>query len=221
MSHILRNYKIVEEKMISQTDLSLGYGQELIDSELNAGAFNFVVKPIVKAFYKLWSDNNARVGTLKQIKIALDSAKTLVENGEITKEKFDEVINKNFQNYLENDQTDKQCKKDHKDYEKLKEITKKAFISQVEECALFLNIKEDVKNYDELSRAAFKTKEKAYEALKRQLDFNENGIAIVEQDDTILNVPAGKNIIVSVLRKGFELTKQKLIEELDIIFYQV
>lgn len=221
MSHILRNYKIVEEKMISQTDLSLGYGESLIDSELNAGAFNFVVKPIVKAFYKLWSDNNARVGTLKQIKIALDSAKTLVENGEITKEKFDEVINKNFQNYLENDQTDKQCKKDHKDYEKLKEITRKAFISQVEECALFLNIKEDVKNYDELSRAAFKTKEKAYEALKRQLDFNEDGIAIVEQDDTILNVPAGKNIIVSVLRKGFELTKQKLIEELDIIFYQV
>jgi hypothetical protein len=221
MSHILRNYKIVEEKMISQTDLSLGYGESLIDSELNAGAFNFVVKPIVKAFYKLWSDNNARVGTLKQIKIALDSAKTLVENGEMTKEKFDEVINKNFQNYLENDQTDKQCKKDHKDYEKLKEITRKAFISQVEECALFLNIKEDVKNYDELSRAAFKTKEKAYEALKRQLDFNEDGIAIVEQDDTILNVPAGKNIIVSVLRKGFELTKQKLIEELDIIFYQV
>ena len=219
MSHILRNYKIVEEKMISQTDLSLGYGESLIDSELNAGAFNFVVKPIVKAFYKLWSDNNARVGTLNQIKIVLDSAKTLVENGEITKEKFDEVINKNFQNYLENDQTDKQCKKDHKDYEKLKEITKKAFISQVEECALFLNIKEDVKNYDELSRAAFKTKEKAYEALKRQLDFNEDGIAIVEQDDTILNVPAGKNIIVSVLRKGFELTKQQLIEELDIIFY--
>ncbi len=219
MSHILRNYKIVEEKMISQTDLSLGYGQSLIDSELNAGAFNFVVKPIVKAFYKLWSDHNARVGTLNQIKIALDSAKMLVENGEITKEKFDEVINKNFPNYLENDQTDKQCNKYHKDYEKLKEITRKSFISQVEECALFLNIKEDVKNYDELSRAAFKTKDKAYEALKRQLDFNEDGIAIVEQDDTILNVPAGKNIIISVLRKGFEMTKKNLIEELDIIFY--
>jgi hypothetical protein len=219
MSHILRNYRIVEEKMISTTDLSLGYGKELIDSELDAGAFNFVVKPIVKAFYKLWSDHNARVGTLKQIEIALESAKTLIENGEINKEKFDEVINKNFPSYLENDQTDKQCKKNHKDYEKLKEITKKSFISQVEECILFLNIKEDVKNYNELSRAAFKTKEKAYEALKRQLDFNEVGIAIVEEDNSILNVPTGKDIIVSVLRKGFELTKEKLIEELDVIFY--
>ncbi|MHA1476703.1 MAG: hypothetical protein ACTSPU_00750 [Promethearchaeota archaeon] len=218
MSHILRNYKIVEEKMISTTDLSLDFGRELIDTELDAGAFNFVVKPIVKTFYKFWSDNNARVGTLKQIKIALDSAKTLVENGEITKEKFDEVINKNFPNYLENDQTDKQCKKNHKDYEKLKEITRESFISQVEECALFLNIKEDVKNYNELSRAAFKTKEKAYEALKRQLDYNEHGIEIVEQDDTILNIPAGKNIILTVLRKGFEKTKSSLIEELDLIF---
>jgi len=218
MSHILRNYKIVEEKMISTTDLSLDFGRELIDTELDAGAFNFVVKPIVKAFYKLWSDHNARVGTLKQIKIALDSAKMLVENGEITTEKFDEVINKTFPDYLENDQTDKQCNKNHKDYERLKELTKKSFIAQVEECVLFLNIKDDVKNYDELSRATFKTKEKAYEALIRQLDFNDDGIAIVEQDDSILNVLAGKEIIVSVLRKGFEMTKEKLIEELDFIF---
>ncbi|MBY8988603.1 MAG: hypothetical protein KGD61_09130, partial [Candidatus Lokiarchaeota archaeon] len=120
MSHIQRNYKIVEEKMISTTDLSLGYGRELIETELDAGSFNFVVKPIVKAFYKLWSDYNARVGTLKQIEIALESAKTLIENGAINKERFDEVINKNFPSYLENDQTDKQCKKNHKDYEKLK-----------------------------------------------------------------------------------------------------
>ncbi len=218
MNQMQRNYKIVEEKMISTTDLSLNYGRELIETELDAGAFNFIVKPIVKAFYKHWSDNDARVGTLKQIKIALDSAKTIIENGEITKDKFYETINKNFPDYLENDQTDKQCNKNHKDYERLKEITKKSFISQVEECILFLNIKEDVKNYNELSRAAFKTKEKAYEALKRQLDYNEDGIAIVEQDDSILNVPVGKNIIISVLRKGFEETKKSLIEELDFIF---
>ena len=71
----------------------------------------------------------------------------------------------------------------------------------------------------ELSRAAFKTRENAYKALIRQLDYNEDGIAIVEQDDTILNVPTGKNIIVTVLRKGFEMTKAKLIEELDYIFF--
>ncbi|MBY9014688.1 MAG: hypothetical protein KGD68_03265 [Candidatus Lokiarchaeota archaeon] len=218
MNYLERNYKIVEEKMISQTDLSLGYGRELIETELDAGAFNFVVKPIVKAFYKLWSDNNARVGTLKQIKIALDSAKSLIQNGEISQEKFDEVIERNFPHYLENDQTNKQCKKNHKHYNRLMELAKKSFISQVEECVLFLNIKDDVKNYDELSRITFKTKEKAYKALKRQLDYNDDGIILVEQDDSILNVPTGKNIIVTVLRKGFEKTKQSLIEELDFIF---
>ncbi len=219
MDYLERNYKIVEEKMISTTDLSLGFGRELIETELDAGAFNFVVKPIVKAFYKIWSDTNARVGTLKQITIALDSAKSLIQNGEITQEKFDEVIEKNFPSYLENDQTDKQCKKNHKHYEKLKEITRNSFISQVEECVLFFNVKDDVKNYDELSRAAFKTKEKAYEALKRQLDYNDDGIIIVEEDDSILNIPTGKNIIVSVLRKGFEKTKIALIDELDVIFF--
>jgi len=220
MNYIQRNYNIVEQKLIAQTDLSLNYGSELIDSELNVGLLNFVIKPIVKSFYKHWSDNEARVGTLKQIKIALDSAKLLVENGDISKEKFDDVINRNFPNYLENDQTDRQCKKNHKHYKKLKEITKKLFISQVEECILFLQVKEEVKDYSELSIATFKTKEKALQALMRQLDYNDEGIAVVEQDDTIINVPAGRNIIVNVLRKGFELTKKGLIEELDLIFYK-
>jgi len=61
--------------------------------------------------------------------------------------------------------------------------------------------------------------ELAYEALKRQLDYNDDGIIIVEEDDSILNIPTGKNIIVSVLRKGFEKTKESLINELDVIFF--
>ena len=83
---------------------------------------------------------------------------------------------------------------------------------------LFLKVDQDVNNYRELSRATFKTQEKAYQALKRQLDYNEQGISIVESDDSILKVPMGKNIILTVLRKGFELTKEKLLEELDEIF---
>jgi len=176
------------------------------------------VKPIVRSFYNYWSDKDAKIGTMEQIRITLDTARELIKNGEITKEKFEQVVNRNFPIYLMNDQTDRQCKKTHKNYEKLKEITKKCFITQVEESILFLSVKDDVKDYNELSRAAYKTKENAYRALKRQLDFNEAGIEIVENDDSILKVPAGKNIILKVLRKGFELTKKKLLEELDEIF---
>jgi hypothetical protein len=219
MSYLERNYKILEEKMRDQMEISLEYGKNLIDSELNVGVFNAVVKPIVKSFYKYWSDKDARMGTLAQIKVTLDSAKEFIENGNSTKIEFDRVINHYFPIYLENDQTDRQCKKNHQNYSKLKEITKKCFIAQVEESILFLNVKEIITDYNELSRAAFKTKETAYKALKRQLDFNDQGIEIVEKDDSILKVPMGKNIILKVLRKGFELTKKQLIEELDTIFH--
>ncbi len=219
MDYIERNYEILKKKMIEQMELSLGFGKSLIDSELDAGMFNFVVKPIVKSFYKYWSDKDAKVGTLEQIKITLDTAKAIVKNGKVTKEVYEKLINNNFNIYLENDQTDRQCDKKHNNYEKLKEITKKCFITQVEESIIFLSVKEDVYNYDQLSRIAFSNdKAKAYKALKRQLDYNEAGIEIVEQDNSILKVPTGRNIIVTVLRKGFELTKQKLLEDLDLIF---
>jgi len=218
MDYVDRNYRILEKRMVEQMETSLSYGQELLDSEVEAGALNFVVKPIVKSFYKYWSDNEAKVGTKEQIRVTLDSAKELVRNGDISKEKFDRIVNKNFPIYLENDQTDRQCKRTHQNYQKLKEVTKKCFITQIEETILFLNVKDDVKGYNELSRSAFKTKERAYQALIRQLDYNEEGIAVVEKDDTILKVPLGKNIILKVLRLGFEKTKEKLIEELDEIF---
>jgi hypothetical protein len=219
MNYIERNYNILEQKMIEQMEISFNYGKTLIDSELNLGVFNAVVKPIVKSFYKYWSDKDARIGTLTQIKVTLDSAKEFIQNGNSSKLEFDRIINRYFPVYLENDQTDRQCKKTHQNYPKLKEITKKCFIAQVEESIIFLNVKENVSNYKELSQSAFKTKENAYKALKRQLDFNDQGIEIVEKDDSILKIPMGKNIILKVLRKGFELTKKQLIDDLDSIFH--
>ena len=218
MDVIERNYRILEKRMIEQMDISLNFGKGLIDSELDTGVLNVLVKPIVKSFYKYWSDKDAKVGTLEQIRVTLGSAKDLITNGDGSKEHFDRIINRKFPIYLENDQTDRQCKKDHRNYKKLKEVTKNCFITQVEESVLFLKVDENIKDYSELSRATFKTKEIAYQALMRQLDYNELGISIVEQDDTILSVPVGKKIILTVLRKGFELTKKQLIEELDEIF---
>lgn len=218
MEYLDRNYKIVEKRMTEQMETSLNYGRELIDSEIDAGSLNFVIKPIVKSFYKYWSDKDAKVGTLAQIRITLDSAKEFLKDGDGSKEQLNKIINRNFPIYLKNDQTYIQCKETHRNYKKLEEVTKKCFITQVEETILFFNVKSDVKDYNELSRLAFKTKEKAYEALKRQLDYNDEGISIVEKDDSILKVPLGKNIILKVLRMGFEMTKEKLIEELDTIF---
>ncbi|MFX1590778.1 MAG: hypothetical protein ACFFC1_21805, partial [Promethearchaeota archaeon] len=116
MDILERNYKILEEKMKKQMEISLNYGRDLIDSELDSGVLNVVVKPIVKSFYQYWSDKDAQIGTLEQIKITLDSAKELITNGDDSKELFDRIIQKNFPIYLKNDQTDKQCRRDHKNY---------------------------------------------------------------------------------------------------------
>ena len=217
MDYIERNYKIVEKRLIEQMETSLSYARELIDSELDAGVLNIIIKPIVKSFYDHWT-KGAKKGTREQIRLALDSAKELVKNGSTSIEKFVKVIEKNFPTYLDNDQTNIQTKRGHKNYKLLVDGTKKSFISQVEECVLFLRVKEDIRDYNELSRITFGEKEIAYQALKRQLDFNDEGIKIVESDDSILKVPVGKNIIIKVLRSGFEYTKKTLIENLDTIF---
>jgi len=218
MDIVERNYKIIEKRMIKQMEISLNFGKSLIDTELDAGVLNVIVRPIVKSFYKYWSDKDAKIGTLEQIKVTLDTAKELLANGESSSENFNRIINQNFPKYLENDQTDRQCKKNHRNYHKLRDVTKKCFITQVEESLLLLKVDENISTYSELSRAAFNTKDKAYQALKRQLDYNEEGISIVERDNSILSVAVGKDVILRVLRKGFELTKEKLIEELDEIF---
>jgi hypothetical protein len=208
MDHIERNYKILEEKMIEKMNSALEFGKDLIDSELDAGIFNFVVKPVVKSFYDYWAKGDAREGTLQQIKVTLDCGKRLVRNGSY--ENIEDAVEDNFKEYLEGDQTFRQCKKTHENFNKLKKNTKECFRSQVESTVKFLNVKEDVKNYDDLTRAAFKTKKEAYEALSKQLEFNDKGIKIVEKDPSILKVPTGKSIILKVLRKGFEETKHDL-----------
>ena len=218
MDHVDRNYKLIYERMVEQMDKSLGYGKMYVDSELNAGVLNFIVKPIVKSFYQYWSDKEARVGTLEQINITLNTARKLLLNGGVTEEKFDREIESSLQIYLKNDQTTSQCKKHHKNYNKLLAISKDIFVSQVKEAIVMLSVKEDVKTYNELSRAAFKTKENAYRALMIQLDYNEEGISILEEDESILKIAAGRDIITRVLRKGFEHTKEALIQELDEIF---
>ena len=73
MEYIERNYNIIKERMIQQMEESLKKGRKLIDTELDAGMLNFIVRPIVKAFYDFWAMHDARKGTLKQIDVTLDA----------------------------------------------------------------------------------------------------------------------------------------------------
>lgn len=214
MDYIERNYHLVQERMIEQMEESLKLGRELIDTELDAGWLNFVVKPILKAFYDYWTQHEARVGTLKQIEITLESGKELLLN-ENSEEGLLRIVDKNFPIYLKYDQTTYQCDKKHKNYVELELITKKTFINYVRKVVAFLQVEEEVNDYGDLCRSAFKNKDYAKETLMKQLEYTDKSISLIEKDLSILSVPVGKRIIIKALRKGFEQTRKDFIKSIN------
>jgi uncharacterized protein YlzI (FlbEa/FlbD family) len=209
-----RNYKIIKEKMIQQMEESLKLGRKLIDTELDAGVLNFIVRPVVKAFYDYWAQHDARKGTLKQIDITLEAGKQLLLNGN-SEESFNRIIEENFPRYLKGDQVTYQCSKSHKNYGLLKENARETFINYLKEVKAFLSVEEDVNDYSDLARSAFKSKEIAIKNLKKQLEFTERGISLIEDDPSLLSLIAGKKIIIKALRSGFEETKKDFFKGID------
>ncbi|KKM84550.1 hypothetical protein LCGC14_1298050 [marine sediment metagenome] len=193
---------------------SFTLGRKLIETELDAGVLNFIIKPIIKTFYDLWAKQDARNNTLKQIKITLDAGLELLKNG-ASDENFSRIAEENFPKYLEADQTSLMANHEHKNYSRLKNVTKETFINYLKEIIKLLNVENDVKNYGDLCRVAFKLKELAEENLMRQLSFTEEAIKIIEEDPSILKVVVGKKTLVKVLRRGFEITKAEFINGLN------
>ena len=193
---------------------SLKLGRKLIDTELDTGILNFIVRPIVKAFYDYWAQHDARKGTLKQIDITLDAGKQLLLNGN-SEESFNRIVEEFFPKFLKGDQVTYQCSKKHKNYEKLKENSRETFINYLREVKTFLSVEEHVNDYTDLARGAFKSKEIATKNLKKQLEFTERGISIIEEDPSILSIPVAKMVIVKSLRKGFEESKKDFFEGID------
>lgn len=205
--------------MIQQMENSIALGRNLIDTELDTGLLNIIIKPIIKAFYDNWAQNDVRENTLKQINLTLDSGLKLLKNG-INDENLNRIVNDSLPKYIKVDQTSLQCSRHHKNYDKIIEVAKKTFINYLNEVVKFLEVKEDVKDYGDLCRVAFKSKEIAKQNLMKQLDFTDRGIKIVEKDLSILKIPLGRKIIVKTLRKGFERTKAEFIKSLNETYNQ-
>ena len=200
--------------MVQQMEQSLKLGRKLIDTELDAGILNFVVRPVVKTFYDYWSNHDARKGTLKQIDITLDAGKQLLLDGN-SEESFNRIVEEFFPKFLKGDQVTYQCSKNHRNYEKLKENSKETFINYLREVKTFLGVETPVNDYADLARTGFKSKEIATKNLMKQLEFTEKGISIIEEDPSILSLLAGKKIIVKSLRKGFEESKKEFLKAID------
>lgn len=199
---------------MEQMENSLIRGRNLVETELDTGLLNFIIKPIVKSFYDYWAQHDARDGTLKQINLTLDAGKKLLLKGN-SNDVFNEILNESVPKYLEADQTTRQCSRQHKNYEKLKHVSKETFINYLKEVVKLLGITDEVDNYGDLCRIAFPSKEIAKQNLMKQLDFTDQGVKIVENDPSILKLPVGRKIIVKALRKGFDQTREEFIKALN------
>lgn len=197
---------------------SLEFGKSLIDSELDTGLLDIIIKPIIKTFYNYWSSNDAKVGTLEQISLTLGCGKKLVSNGLDSTITLEKLVDDNFEKYLKSDQVGRQCHHTHKNFKLLREIVKEIFITQIKESMLLLSVKTDVESYDDLVRAAFKTKDEAYATLVKQLNNTDDCIKIIEKDTAILKIPTGKKILIKTLRKGFDETRKNLQQGLNNIY---
>jgi len=197
---------------------SLEFGKSLIDSELDTGLLDIIIKPIIKTFYNYWSSNDAKVGTLEQISLTLGCGKKLVSNGLDSTITLDKLVDENFPKYLASDQVGRQCHHKHKNFKQLREIVRETFITQIKESMILLSVKNDVESYDDLVRAAFKTKEEAYATLVKQLNFTDECIKIIEKDTAILKIPTGKKILIKTLRKGFDETRKNLESNINNIY---
>lgn len=219
MDYFERNYDIVKQRMIQQMENSIVLGRDLIDTELDTGILNFIIKPIIKTFYDYWSKKDVKEGTLKQIQVSLESGKELLMNGN-DEHNFNRIVEENFPKYLDADQASRNCSHSHKNYERLIQVAKETFINYLKEVVKFLDVKEDVEDYGDLCRIAFNMKEVAEQNLMKQLEFTERGIKIIEEDPSILKVPVGRKIIVKTLRRGFERTKAEFISSLNETYNQ-
>jgi hypothetical protein len=219
LNYLERNYHLIKDRMIQQMEESIITGRNLIDSELDTGILNLIVKPLVKLFYDNWAKNDVRENTLKQINLTLDAGMKLLKNG-ISNDTFNQILKESLPKYIQADQTSLQCSKQHKNYNKIIEVAEETFRNYLKEVVKLLEVKDDVEDYGDLCRVAFKSKEDAEENLMKQLNFTDKGIKIVEEDPSILKIPVGRRIIIKTLRKGFLKTKNEFLKSLNETYNQ-
>ncbi len=217
-----RNYSLIEERMKEQTDVSLQFGADLIEEHFSKGGgwlTGVFVKPAVKLFYNFYARKNLKSSAIEQLYTTLEAARRIVETGcEEDSEEYARIIEETFPRYLKNDSTVLYCKKNHRNFPKLKRLTRETYLSQVRRLIPLLLVENKAATYNELIKIAFPTKPEAREALMEQLDFTDKGISTVEADKNILDVPTAKDLILSVLRKGFDQTKAQFLADLEVMY---
>ena len=213
-----RNVKIVRKNLFRQMKASLDVGNKLIDEELNG--LGMLLRPIVKLFYNTLVRTDLETGTKNLINLTLKTTKDMILNGvELESDEFYQELDRIFPTYLKEDQTTRQCKKNHKNFPYLKENLKRTLKWQMIPMYRLLSVTdENVTDYHSLCMVAFPTKEDCRSLLKNQLDSMNDGLVVIEQDLSILNIATAREVIMRVLRKGFDRKSEDFLSDIDNIY---
>ena len=213
-----RNILFVRDHLLRNMNESLDLGADLIDQELNG--LSIFARPIVKSFYEGMVRKDLESGTRQSIDDMIEIAKKIVLNGLIIDSfEYNQILDKNFPKYLINDQTGRQCRRDHRNFSRLRENLKDTYHAQVLSIVLLIrNLDENIKNYYELCRSAWSTAEECKADLKCQTDAMLKGQKIIREDLTILNIPVARNLIFKILRKGFDQKVSEFNRVIDLIY---
>ncbi len=207
-----RNEGIIRGHLLEQMENSLDVGAKVLDQELRGASILF--KPVVHGVYNTIVRGELKTSTNKIINGLIKMCKQMIEEDvEIGSEEFYSRLEKKFPAYLKVDATGKQCKKSHRNFPTLKKNLKNTFEWQLRGVFPLLQVEEAVRDYADLCRNAFEKDELA-QTLKKQTDAMKDGIDVIAEDKAILKLPAGKDLFLRVLRKGFEKKVQDFQEEI-------
>ncbi len=212
-SIMARNEGLIKNHLMAQIDTSLDVGAEALSEELTGASI--LLRPMLKGVYDTIVRNELKNSTKKIINGIIKMCKQMVdEDVEDGSEEFNRRLDEKFPAYLKIESTGQQCRKNHRNFPLLKENLRKTFEWQVRPVMKLLQVEKDAREYADLCRATF-CRDELKQTLEAQTTSMLNGIEIIEQDKSILKLPAGKDLFLRVLRKGFDRKVEDFKFEID------
>ncbi len=211
------NVFLVQTHLIEKMYQSLSFGNQLIEEEMKG--LSIFLKPIVKTFYATVVQKDIERNTKKLINGILKMAKSMVSDNvlEGTPE-FYRRLDEKFPSYLRVDQTGRQCKQSHPNFSRLEKNLHTTFEAQILAILPLLRVKDLVRDYYQLCRSAFNTAEACKKIVHLQTDAMRIGQNIIQEDLNILDIPAARELIFRVLRRGFDRKVIEFDHDIDRIF---
>lgn len=192
--------EIIRERFLSEIDLGFRHMEKYIRRKYFGGLL-----VLFMAIYSTYSRHIKKLA-VTQIKLIFDT---------LDREVDAELIRK----FSEADIAYIYLKKRHPNFPKIQEIIKESLIAsrkpikKLVSAGMKMSEKHQL-TYDGIARAAYPRASEARKVLEERIEKGEEIYRIIKKDQSILNVPVGRYMILDVLRETLEYSKKRTLENL-------